>query len=81
MVKLRNINKNSTTIWCEYYPESEKQSGKVVVDIVTGEVLTLQRTEYEHDMNTMLYVNCVASKLNEIKQFDELPTRASCVWY
>lgn len=81
MVKLRNIDRNTVNIWCDYYPECEKQSGKVVVDIATGEVMEAWRTEYERDLMTMFYVNCVASKLNEIKHLDKLPEKASYVWY
>ena len=81
MVKLRNINRDNRRIWCDYYPESEKEAGMVVVDLNTGDLLESKSTEFEQKLGTLAYARYAALKLNQIKWQDVLPEKASYVWY
>lgn len=81
MVVLKNIQKNNSrkSIEADYYPDDGKDFGHIVVDYLSGDILSV--TENDGTPWKASAVGHARSELVKISGFEILPKQRTVCWY
>lgn len=77
MVALRNIKREGDRISCDYLPDGIDAGGRIEVNAATGDIVHVDRAQYESSNPTM-YIGLARRRLRElILSGKPLPTTES----
>ena len=65
MVALRNIQQDGNRIKCDYLPDGIDAGGRIEVDATTGNIVHVDRAQYESSNPTM-YISLAQRRLKEL---------------
>ena len=67
MVALRNIKREGDRISCDYLPDGIDAGGRIEVNASTGDIVHVDRAQYESSNPTM-YISLAQRRLKELIQ-------------
>lgn len=78
MLVLRQITKRDNIISANYYPENEKVSGRIEVDLTTGKISSLEKAKgYEYSSAPVH----AKRALLQMAELETMPKEETIMWY
>lgn len=79
MLRLENIKESNSIVTCDFYPEDCTQPGRLVLDVLKGEVVEVNYPEGYED--TKYYIYKALWWAQRAVNNNELPDKKRIVWY
>ena len=79
MLKLKNIKKDNGIISADYDPECSGDIGKITMDVKTGEVIQMSKSNV--DIRIPIYLNHAIDAVYKIKDKEEIAKEKLVMWY